>query len=79
MGYFNSQQMIDRVCDYRGLSKIKKNSKCVVDGRSGKVVGGNNSANLNVKFDDTGQVLNCHPGWRMKIFGEDGDILHQSE
>lgn len=76
MGY-NNQKQIDRICEYRGLPELKKGMPCKVDGRNGKVWGGNCSANLNVKFDD-GQVSNCHPYWKMQIFSENGDVIYDS-
>jgi len=63
----NTQKSIDRVCEYRGLGKIKKGTHVTVDGRKGAIVGGNSSANFNVRWDDTGKINNCHPGWRMVI------------
>lgn len=63
----NTQKYIDRVCEYRCLPKIKKGTRCSVDGRTGVIVGGNSSANFNVKFDDTNKINNCHPGWKFKL------------
>lgn len=73
----NTQAAINDICTQRGLPRITKGSPCEVDGKRGVIWGGNHSANFNVKFDD-GHIGNCHPGWRMKIMNEDGDILHQS-
>ncbi|MBS3955347.1 MAG: hypothetical protein KGZ88_20560 [Methylomicrobium sp.] len=75
----NTQDAINRVCDYRGLPKIKKGSRCLVDGKDGVIFGGNHSANFNVKFADTGRVFNCHPEYKMTIFSPKGDILYQSK
>ena len=65
----NTQKYIDRVCEYRRLPRVKKGTPCIVDGREGVIVGGNSSANFNVKFDDTGQIRNCHPEWKFTILG----------
>ena len=75
----NTQDAIDRVCEYRGLPKIKKGAICTVEGKHGVVFGGNHSANFNVKFDETGKVLNCHPEYKMKIFSSNGDVIHQTD
>ena len=75
----NTQKKIDSVVEYRQLPAIKKGMRCEVDGRSGKVIGGNGSANFNVLFDGDKKHLNCHPEWKMKIFNADGSIIHQSE
>lgn len=74
----NSQEAINRVCEYRGLPELKKGMKVTVNGKPGKVWGGNQSANLNIKMDD-GPVFNCHPYWRMRIFADDGSIIYQSD
>ena len=69
----NTQKYIDRVCEYRGLPRVKKGTPCIVDGCKGVIVGGNHAANFNVKFEDTGQILNCHPEWKFTILrGSDG-------
>ena len=66
----NTQQAINSVCEHRGLPPIKKGTKCEVDGRIGHICGGNTAANFNVKFVDTGEVANCHPEWKMKIYDD---------
>ena len=38
---YNTQKQIDRVVEYRRLPPIKKGMRCEVDGKFGKVVGGN--------------------------------------
>ena len=73
----NTQKYIDRVCEYRGLPKVLKGMPCEVNGKTGKILGGNSSANFNVNFDDNNQVMNCHPYWKMKIFNLDGSIYYQ--
>lgn len=73
----NTQTAINDVCEYRGLPKIKKGTRCTVDEEEGVVFGGNGSANLNVKFNSDGRVRNCHPYWKMKIFNVDGSVLYQ--
>ena len=76
---FNTQKKIDSVVEYRGLPKIKKGMRCEVNGKQGKVTGGNNSCNLNVLFDGDKSSSNCHPYYKMTIFDKDGTIIHQSE
>lgn len=63
----NTQASIDRVCKMRGLGDIKRGTPCEVDGRKGIVVGGNDSANLNVLFEDSDAVSSCHPDYRMRV------------
>ncbi len=74
----NTQKNINRVCDYRGLPAIKKMDRCEVDGKLGVIVGGNSSANFQVKFCN-GMVFNCHPYYRMRIYNADDSVLYQSD
>ena len=73
----NNQTAINVVCRLRGLPKIKKGWRCEVDGEPGIVFGGDHSGNLNIKFD-AGDVSNCHPGWRMKIWDASGNLVYAS-
>lgn len=41
--------------------------------REGRIVGHNDSANLDVLID--GQVLNCHPLWQVTYFAADGSVI----
>ena len=74
----NTQQAINRVCAYRGLPSVKKGQRCQVEGRPGFIIGGNTSMNFNVIFDNCVHIMNCHPGYKMKIF-EDGLVIYNSE
>ena len=73
----NTQESINNICEYRGIPKIKKGIPCEVDGKKGRIWGGNHAANFNVKFDDDGRIINCHPYWKMKIFNKDGSLLYE--
>lgn len=75
----NTQKQIDRVCEYRGIPPVKKGMKCIVNNRAGKIVGGNSSANFNVKFDDDGKCYNCHPYWNFQIFTEAGLLYYDHD
>lgn len=73
----NTQKSINEICEYRGVSVIKKGTLCEVDGKKGCIWGGNHAANFNVKFDEDGRISNCHPYYKMKIFNEDGSVLYE--
>ena len=75
----NTQKSIDSVCEYRAIPHVKKGMKCSVEGRLGQIVGGNTSANFNVKFDDNGDIRNCHPYWKFQIYTETGLIYYDKE
>jgi len=73
------QDKLDRVCEHRGLPKIKIGQPCVVNGDKGLIVGGNSSCNFQVKFKD-GLTGNCHPEWKMIIKSMDlSEIIYNSE
>jgi hypothetical protein len=73
----NTQAYINRVCEYRGVPKIKKGTQCEVNGKTGRIWGGNSSANFNVKFDESGKIFNCHPYFKMKIFDNSGRVVYE--
>jgi len=75
----NTQRHIDQVCDYRDIPHITKGMACNVDGRQGKIVGGNTSSNFNVQFDDNGDMGNCHPYWRFQIYTPSGLLYYDHE
>ncbi len=61
-----------RTAQYRGMPDARCGDPVVVNGRSGFIVGHNDSANFDVLFvsgDWTGAVLNCHPGDIAKATG----------
>lgn len=74
----NTQKYIDAVCQSRGIPRVKKGMACNVNGEDGVIVGGNHSANFNVKFSD-GQIANCHPYWRFQIYTPDGVLYYDHE
>jgi hypothetical protein len=75
----NTQKHIDRVCEHRGIPPVRKGMDCVVDGHAGTIVGGNHSGNFNVKFNDNGDIGNCHPYWRFQIFTSSGELYYDHE
>lgn len=75
----NTQKMIDRVCEHRDIPPVTKGMECNVNGRQGKIIGGNTSGNFNVQFDDNGDIRNCHPYWRFQIFTSLGGLYYDHE
>lgn len=73
----NTQKAINSTVKYRNLPNILKGDKCEVDGKMGVIWGGNSSCNFNVKFD-SGEVFNCHPSFKMKIWDSRGVLIHES-
>ncbi len=64
------QEKLSRVGALRGLPDVKIGDRVAVAGRQGVIAGANNSANFDVRFDDNGQVGNCHPGWKFEMLPE---------
>lgn len=56
-----------RACmEYRGVPFARVGMTVKLDdGATGTIVGHNASANLDVIFDGSDQVLNCHPAWKI--------------
>jgi hypothetical protein len=75
----NTQKHINEICKARCIPAIKKNMRCVVDGKAGKVIGGNSSLNLQVLFDGWKSSSNCHPYWRITVFNDDGSVFYKSK
>lgn len=68
-----------RVADSRGIPFARVGMRVRVGDDMGTIVGHNRSANLNVLFDDGtrygGEVLNCHPNWKVTYFDEAGEVI----
>lgn len=76
----SKQDKLDRVCEYRGLPKIKIGQPCVVNGDKGLIVGGNGSCNLSVRLAKNNHISNCHPLWKMVIKSMDlKEVIFDSE
>jgi hypothetical protein len=48
--------------------------KVEVDGKPGRIVGCNNSLNLDICFDGEFWRSNCHPWWRIKYYDNNGNV-----
>ncbi len=75
----NTQKAINSVVEYRDLPHLKKGQRCEVNGKPGKIWGGNHAANLNVLFDGDKRLANCHPNYKMRIFNDSGEIVYASD
>lgn len=65
LGPPHTSEAFKRTAAYRGLPDLKCGDPVEVNGRSGVIVGHNDSANFDVLFSEgdwAGAVLNCHPG-----------------
>lgn len=63
----------------RGIDFAHIGMMVEVDGDIGTIAGMNSSANLDVVFANKlkygNGTSNCHPFWRVKYFGADGNII----
>ncbi len=56
----------ERVARMRNLPHARIGDAVRVNGKTGVIIGANDSANFDVKFED-GHVGNCHPHWRFEF------------
>ena len=68
-------QRFEHVKEIRGIEFVRIGMRVEVDGRSGVIVGANNSANLDVIFDGQNHKGNVHPYWETVYFGDNGEVL----
>jgi hypothetical protein len=73
---FGDREQFERVRESRRIPLAELGMKVEVAGRSGRIVGGNHSANLDIVFDGEWTKSNCHPHWEMVYYGSAGEILY---
>ena len=69
-----------RTATYRGVPFAKIGMTVEVDGVKGEITGKNSAANFDILFlegDFKGQILNCHPNWRVRYFDENGSVIKE--
>lgn len=70
---------LNHVKNQRGLPFVKKGMRVEIitkDGsKAGKITGGNESGNIDVKFEGTKYSVNCHPKYNIRYFDNDGNVL----
>lgn len=65
-----------RVGELRGLPmRLYRGMTIEVDGERGLIVDGNDSLNLDVCFERSGQTHNCHPTWETAYFDKSGAVV----
>lgn len=67
-----------RNAEYRQIPFAMIGMKVIVSGESGRIVGHNSSANLDVLFEDgkwAGQTLNCHPHSEIAYYDDRGELI----
>lgn len=68
-------QNFDYLKTYRGMPWIKRGMVVEVSGRRGVVTSGGSLGNVNVRFDGSKRISNCHPHWETVYYDESGNIV----
>jgi len=71
--YLGDAKTFDRVATARGIDAFVYQGMAIsVNGKSGIVVGGNSSQNLDILIGK--EICNCHPLWETIYYNSDGSI-----
>ena len=73
--YFKNKDDFIRVCEMRGIPFADLGMSVDVNGKNGRLVGVNCSANIDVLFEGTGHILNCHPTWETTFYDDKGSVV----
>lgn len=67
------------VKEQRGMPFIKRGMRVELVASStvkaGRITGGNESGNINVRFDGESRSQNCHPKWNTRYFDNSGGVI----
>lgn len=77
-GYPYTSDDFKRNAKYRNIEFAYCGMAVQVEHRKGVIIGHNSSANLDILFLDgefKGQVINCHPNWKIKYFDNKGNLI----
>lgn len=66
---------LKRVKEKRSMDFLKRGLTVVVNGKTGVVVSGNDSLNINVRFEGNSYSQNCHPKWETCYYDKNGEII----
>ncbi len=59
----------------RNMPWLRRGMRVTMDGKPGRVTGGNSMANIQVRFDGEKFSRNCHPHWQTVYFDSCGNVL----
>jgi hypothetical protein len=77
VGYYFDYTGFDHMKKERGIPFAEIGMIVEVDGKKGVIVGCNSGLNLDVFFDHYNPESNCHPYWRTKYFGTNGELIKE--
>lgn len=66
---------LDYVKNVRGLKFVEKGMQVRVGDKFGVIIGGNDTGNIDVKFNGNTWSDNCHPTYDIIYFDKDGKVL----
>lgn len=69
------QEFVDSMMRCRGIDFARIGMRIEMNGRFGIIKGMNGSCNLDVKFDGNKHTSNVHPTYKIKYYGEDGEVI----
>ncbi len=67
--------MLEGVRQSRKMPFLRRGMRVDMDGRQGRITGGNSYANLQVRFDGHNYSSNAHPTWETTYYNEDGSVV----
>lgn len=73
--FFTDVEQFHRVCKSRQIEFAYQGMKIDVAGKLGCIVGANSHNNLEIFFQDTCAVHNCHPTWETTYYNHDMTII----
>ncbi|MFF3100192.1 hypothetical protein [Viridibacillus arvi] len=66
---------LQNVKEKRSKAFLKHGIRVEVNGRMGIVTSGNDSLNINVRYESNNFSQNCHPQWETRYFDKDGVVI----
>jgi hypothetical protein len=67
--------MLEGVRESRRMPFLRRGMQIDMDGRKGRITGGNAYCNLQVRFDGCNYSSNVHPTWETTYYAEDGSVV----
>lgn len=66
---------LKNVKEKRSMPFLKRGMRVEVDEKMGVVTSGNDSLNINVRYDGNNFSQNCHPKWETRYFDNKGTVI----
>lgn len=76
---FGDREHFQNMKESRNIPFAEIGMKISVNGKKGVICGSNHSSNLDVCFDGTWYVENCHPYWQTVYYDDKGNVIKNYE